>query len=127
MLLLNLDVREVALVARAARTSDPEQAAGLPAAILRIRTVVTHEDATVAAITVKRTAEFSDSVSFPLNSILLRIGQSAGEMKACQVSLAADSRNDHHQARVGVLKIEKQYDTPVRPGVSVDKPVLAQI
>src|ERR1039458_10148843 len=34
-------------------------------------------------------------------------------MKARHISLPADSWNDHHHARVGVLKIEEQHDAPV--------------
>src|SRR5208282_3486476 len=47
-------------MARAARTSDPERAAEPPAAIVRLRPVVAHEDAAIAAITIERAAEFSD-------------------------------------------------------------------
>src|SRR5882672_9902542 len=39
---------------------NPERATERPGAIVRLRTVVTHEDAAVAAITIERAAEFSD-------------------------------------------------------------------
>ena len=40
--------------------SDPEPATERPGGIVCLRTVVTHEDAAVAAITIERAAEFSD-------------------------------------------------------------------
>src|SRR5208282_5387744 len=40
--------------------SDPYRATEPPAAIVRLRTVVTHEDAAVAALIIERAAEFSD-------------------------------------------------------------------
>jgi hypothetical protein len=44
----------------AAHKSDPERATEPSGAIVRLRAVVTHEDAAVAAITIERAAEFSD-------------------------------------------------------------------
>lgn len=63
-----MDFREVArsqrpvrlALARAPRTLDPERATERPGGIVRLRAVVTHEDAAVAEITVERAAEFSD-------------------------------------------------------------------
>src|ERR1035441_3255529 len=42
------------------RNLDPERVTERPAGIVRLRTVVSHEDAVVAAITIEHTAEFSD-------------------------------------------------------------------
>src|SRR6266542_2555823 len=39
---------------------DPERATECPGAIVRLRSVVTHEDAAVAAITIERATEFSN-------------------------------------------------------------------
>ena len=60
-------------------------------------------------------------------SILLRISQTAGEMKARHVAFAANSRNQHRHARIGILKIKEQHDAPVGLGIAMDEPVFAQI
>lgn len=48
-------------------------------------------------------------------------------MKPGHITLPANSRNNHRQASVGILKIEEDHDASVGFGIAVDKPMLAQI
>src|SRR5437773_15002 len=56
-----------------------------------------------------------------------RIGQAALQVEPRNLHLAANSRNQHEQPRICILKVEEQHNTPVRLRVAMDETVFSQI
>ncbi len=56
-------------------------------------------------------------------SIPPRVGQTAFEVEAGNLHLAANSWNQHEQPRICIFKVEEQHNTPVRLRVAMHEPV----
>jgi hypothetical protein len=75
----------------------------------------------------EKLADLSDFFLVGMDSILPRIGQTAGKVEARDVSFSANARNQHHHARVALLKIEEQHDASVHLRIAMDEPVRTQM
>src|SRR5437764_14237300 len=60
-------------------------------------------------------------------SIPPRVGQTAFEVEPGNLHLAMNSRNQHEQPRICIVKVEEQHNAPVRLGVAMHEPLLSQM
>ena len=79
--------------------SDPQPATERPGGVVRLRAVVTHEDAAVAAITIELAAEFSDIIRcfHPTRRLRIEISQLLQfEISFLRQKLNAHGRGHNH-------------------------------
>src|SRR5438874_13235252 len=60
-------------------------------------------------------------------SIPPRVGQTAFEVEPGNLHLAMNSRNQHEQPRICILKVEEQHNAPVRLGVAMHERLFSQM